>query len=72
MKNLLAKIALLLLIGATAGCVSNRPASVAGECSAFTNPGFAVQGKRRMDQQAIDARWIEPGISVCGWPRPKN
>lgn len=72
MRNLLAKIALLLLIGASAGCVSTRPASVAGECGVFRNPGFAVQGKRRMDQQAIDAKWIEPGVASCGWARPTN
>jgi hypothetical protein len=65
-------LALTLTALALGGCASTRPASVAGECGVFTDPGFAVQGKGRRDQQAIDARWIEPGVASCGWPRPKS
>jgi predicted RNA methylase len=63
----LAFIAALLLTA----CQTTGPASVKGECQAFTNPGFAIQGKRRMDQQAVD-RFLETGIVTCGWPRPKQ
>jgi hypothetical protein len=55
---------------ALAGCASTRPASVAGECGVFRNPGRAVLGKTRQDQQDIDGKWLEPGITSCGWPRP--
>jgi hypothetical protein len=65
-------LVLALTALALAGCASTRPASVAGECGVFRNPGFAVQGKRRQDQQAIDGKWIEPGIASCGWARPAN
>ena len=54
-----------------AGCASNRPASVDGECKVFTDPGFAVQGKRLTDKQWI-GKTQEQGIQVCGWARPKN
>ncbi len=52
------------------GCAGQMPASVAGgECRVFTDPGFAVQGKR-----VIDKRWIgatqEKGIQICNWKRP--
>lgn len=62
---LLAFIALAL-----AGCAGQMPASVlGGECRVFTDPGFAVRGKRTKD-----ARWVgatqEKGIEVCGWKRP--
>lgn len=63
--------ALIIALGAmAAGCAGNRPATVlGGECRVFTDPGFAVRGKR-----AQDSRWIgatqEKGIEVCGWPRP--
>lgn len=67
MKNIIAIGALLLL----AACNSVGPASLAGECEAFHDPGFAVQGKR-----LIDKKWIgnaqETGIRVCGWKRPKQ
>lgn len=61
-------IAFLALL--CAGCAGNRPASVlGGECHVFTDPGFAVRGKR-----AQDSRWIgatqEKGIEVCNWKRP--
>ena len=54
-----------------AGCVQSiKPASVAGECNVFTDPGFQVRGRTRVDQ-----RWIastqEKGIQVCGWERPR-
>lgn len=54
-----------------AGCAGVRPASVAGECKVFSDPGFAVQGKRLKDKQWI-GKTQEQGISVCGWQRPKN
>jgi hypothetical protein len=42
-----------------------------GECGAFKDPKFAVQGKRLKDK-----RWIgttqETGIQVCGWQRPRS
>lgn len=58
------------LSAVVAGCAGQMPASVSGgECRVFTDPGFAVQGKR-----VVDRRWIgatqEKGISVCGWKRP--
>jgi len=37
----------------------------------FTDPGFAVQGKRLKDKQWI-GKTQEQGIQVCGWARPKN
>lgn len=54
------------------GCAGSMPASVlGGECRVFTDPGFAVQGKRVQDR-----RWIgavqEKGISVCHWQRPQR
>lgn len=53
-----------------AGCAGSMPASVAGgECKVFTDPGFAVQGKRLKDKQWIGATQ-EKGITVCRWKRP--
>jgi hypothetical protein len=70
--NLLVKLLLLVFAAAVlSGCQTTGRASLAGECAAFRNPGFAVQGKRRVDQQAID-HFLETGISVCSWPRPKS
>jgi len=66
--KIIAMAALALLL---AGCASNRPASVDGECKVFTDPGFAVQGKRLKDKQWI-GKTQEQGIQVCGWARPKN
>lgn len=54
---------------ALASCASPGPASVQGECKVFTDPGFAVQGKRLKDKQWI-GRTQEVGIGVCGWKRP--
>lgn len=52
------------------GCASNGPASVqGGDCRAFHDPGFAVQGKRLQDKQWI-GKTQETGIQVCGWKRP--
>lgn len=60
-----------LLIPALVGCQTTiKPASVAGECNVFTDPGFPVQGKRTKDARWI-ARTQESGIKVCGWPRPE-
>lgn len=57
---------------ALAGCAEKPPkgfATIEAECRAFTDPGFAVQGKRPQDR-----RWItttqETGIGSCGWRRP--
>jgi predicted RNA methylase len=70
--NLLVKLLLLVFAAAVlSGCQTTGRASLAGECAVFQNPGFAVQGKRRMDQQAVD-RFLETGIVTCGWPRPKS
>jgi hypothetical protein len=63
---ILAVIAVML-----AGCANMRPASVEGECKVFSDPGFAVQGKRLKDKQWI-GKAQETGITVCGWKRPKN
>lgn len=65
-------ILLALVALSLCGCAGRGPASVlGGECKVFTDPGFAVRGKR-----AKDARWIgatqEKGIEVCGWPRPEK
>lgn len=65
-------IAPMIIIGLV-GCARLRdePASVAGECKVFDDPGFAVQGKRLKDKQWI-GRTQEKGIKVCGWHRPTN
>jgi hypothetical protein len=61
-------VALAALVG---GCASPGPASVqGGECKAFSDPGFAVQGKRLKDKQWI-GKTQETGIQVCGWKRPR-
>jgi hypothetical protein len=64
-------VAMMTLAFALAGCASNRPGSVDGECKVFSDPGFAVQGKRLKDKQWI-GKTQEQGITVCGWKRPKN
>lgn len=67
------KIFALMIVALTlAGCAGKMPASVAGgECRVFTDPGFAVQGKR-----VVDRRWIgatqEKGIDICHWKRPQR
>lgn len=67
--TLFAAIVPLVSMLALSGCASNKPASVEGECRVFTDPGFAVQGKRLQDK-----RWVagaqEAGIAACGWQRP--
>lgn len=63
-----------VLIGAflfLAACAGPGPASILGECKVFTDPGFAVQGKRLKDKRWIGATQ-EKGIAVCGWQRPKQ
>lgn len=63
-------IVLMLAAFALAGCAGQMPASVSGgECKAFKDPGFAVQGKRLEDKQWI-GKTQETGISVCNWKRP--
>ena len=54
---------------ALGGCAGSLPATTSGECRVFTDPGFAVQGKRLKDKQWI-GKTQEAGISVCGWERP--
>jgi hypothetical protein len=64
----------LVLIGTgllLAGCPGHLPASVNGECKVFSDPGFAVQGKRLKDKQWI-GKTQEQGIQVCNWKRPTN
>lgn len=63
-------VALALMALSLAGCAGSMPASVAGECGVFRDPGRAVLGKTRQDQADIDGKWIEPGIASCRWPRP--
>ena len=69
--NVVLRVALLLALGFTlSACAGVGPASVlGGECKVFSDPGFAVRGKR-----VKDSRWIgtaqEQGIQVCGWKRP--
>jgi hypothetical protein len=66
------KIVAAMLLGLSlAGCGGVGPASVAGECRVFTDPGFAVQGKRLKDKQWV-GRAQETGINVCGWKRPRD
>ena len=65
MKLFIAMTAALLL----SACAGSMPASVAGECQVFTDPGFAVQGKRLKDKRWIGAAQ-EKGIAVCKWKRP--
>ena len=66
-KALIAVMALTLL----AGCFGDdKPFTILqGECKVFTDPGFAVQGKRTKDKRWIGATQ-EKGIKVCGWLRP--
>jgi hypothetical protein len=68
MFRLLPAVCLSLLLAA---CQSTGPASVAGECRIFSDPGFAVRG-----EHPVDSRWIsrtqEAGIAACGWPRPQE
>jgi len=54
-----------------AGCGKHIPATIKGECDVFTDPGFAVQGKRLKDKQWI-GKTQESGIKVCGWERPQK
>ncbi len=69
--NWLMRTMLLLAVGFTlSGCASIGPASVqGGECRVFTDPGFAVRGKRLKDSQWI-GKTQETGIQVCRWRRP--
>lgn len=70
MKKILT-VASLLAGGVVLGsCAGHMPASVGGECRVFSDPGFAVRGKRLKDDQWIGATQ-EKGIQVCGWTRPK-
>ena len=64
MRIILAIAAALMLCSC-----DNAPASLTGECSVFTDPGFAVQGKRLIDKQWI-GKTQEKGIEVCKWKRP--
>lgn len=64
------RIALAFGLLALAGCQTG-PASTAGECRIFHDPGRAVKGATRQDQRDIDVLWQEPGIGGCGWARPK-
>ncbi len=63
--------AVIIVAFALGGCTGIRPASVEGECKVFSDPGFAVQGKRLKDKQWI-GKTQEVGISVCHWRRPKS
>lgn len=60
----------MLMMLPLCGCVT-APATIDAECKIFSDPGFAVQGKRLKDKQWI-GKTQETGISVCGWRRPKN
>ncbi|BEV44431.1 hypothetical protein CRBSH125_06140 [Afipia carboxidovorans] len=65
------RIATVMLLLALTGCASPGPATIEGECKLFTDPGFAVQGKRLQDKQWI-GKTQETAIRVCGWNRPRN
>ena len=66
------KLAIIVVASALlAGCAGSMPASVDGECGVFSDPGFAVQGKRLKDKQWIGATQ-EKGIAICKWTRPKE
>lgn len=53
------------------GCPGREtvPASIAGECQIFTDPGYAVKGKTKRDQFWIDSQ-LESGYASCDWKRP--
>ncbi len=56
---------------ALAGCLMPpKPASVAGECKIFDDPGFVVRGERPQDRRWI-SKTTNAGVTSCGWPRPK-
>jgi hypothetical protein len=63
------RIAIIAIALLLAGCHGNVPASLKGECDVFTDPGFAVQGKRLKDKQWV-GKTQEKGIEVCHWKRP--
>lgn len=69
MKKIATFAALLAAAPFLGGCPGQMPASVGGECRVFTDPGFAVQGRRVSDRRWIGATQ-EKGIEVCGWKRP--
>lgn len=69
MKRILIIAAILPLGVLLGGCPEPGPASLAGECNAFRDPGFAVQGKRLIDKQWI-GKTQETGIQICKWKRP--
>lgn len=70
-SNMVMPIVLLSAGLALGGCAASLPATTSGECRVFTDPGFAVQGKRLKDKQWI-GKTQEAGITVCGWDRPKQ
>ncbi len=54
------------------GCASSPvPATVSGLNKVFRDPGFAVKGKTRRDQEWI-SETQEAGIRVLGWKRPRQ
>jgi len=68
-KNFLTFGALIVGAVSLGGCPATGPASLAGECHTFDDPGFAVQGKRLIDKQWI-GKTQEKGIEICNWKRP--
>lgn len=69
-RRAIAIASLALAALALAACQTTKgPASVAGACDAFVDPGFPVKGARDKDQRWI-TRTQETGIQLCGWPRP--
>lgn len=58
-----------LLALALAGCQSNSPATVQGECAVILPAPYAVKADTRVGQRWIDTT-IEAGIAVCGHSRP--
>lgn len=61
----------IIALLALGGCAGVAPDSVKGECKVFTDPGFAVQGKRLKDKKYLGVMQ-EKGIEVCDWKRPKS
>jgi hypothetical protein len=63
------RLALLLLLFPLAACQTTGGGSVAGSCTLFERPPYAVRGARSYDQDWIDST-IEGGIGGCKWARP--
>lgn len=62
-------VLVIVVVSLLAGCATApRPATPAGECRLFHDPGRPVAGVTRADRQWI-AETIEAGVVGCGWRR---